>query len=630
MALTPFIEKLVSVYVAGLKGPAGMANVHAWVGLNDLVGVRMPAKSVLSNAASMHRDETLFTLARIAADLANSPGGVLGATARSWTRDLLVQRMTSRDPYEAAISQAVAALADERAIAHAHVIFFLQVMLVARGGRDGQIPTDGYLAFMMLAANDYIPEWPKDDAFPLTQTERSVAPMFLSSIFNRADDVMRSLLRLIDIMGRYPRRDFPVRARWEAVQMEAFGTSFERYAEMFLTPIYLLARAWGDGNVPIIFPQEFAGHCEADTALYQRWFREASITIDDAVVAFGARPLPSGLLGLPPTFFRTPFIDFGDKLVGLSPWHVRDHAVLGTWGKLNDACKRVLGTRSNQTFASAFGYCFEEWCGDLAREAAASPAFCDQLILPSHPGADDEIEDVVLLDGDLVGLFSAKASLVPEAHLKTAESYSDVIAWLRRFFFEEPSEAKKTGYRGGAVQLLDKKIRKIRAGAFENRGLRRDAIIIPAVVCFDNVGESGILYKWLEEECSARGLLEGVRPLTVITPEDYEGLLALGAAGHGICKLLMRKTELSRHWGPLDQFLHGLVDDSIELRLPSMKARFNSLVNRSVARLRDVRKGGPTEQEISEAAYYRWLARGATHGADREDWYEAERALRGM
>src|SRR5580704_3219736 len=119
-----------------------MPNVHSWAGLRDLVHVEMPATKILSNAASFHRDETFFTLARIAADLANSDGGVLGETARSWTRDLLTQRRGSSNPLEAAVSHAVGQLAPERAIAHAHVVFFLQVHAIAKGSASGTIPSD--------------------------------------------------------------------------------------------------------------------------------------------------------------------------------------------------------------------------------------------------------------------------------------------------------------------------------------------------------------------------------------------------------------------------------------------------------------------------------------------------------
>ena len=36
----------------------------------------------------------------------------------------------------------------------------------------------------------------------------------------------------------------------------------------------------------------------------------------------------------------------------------------------------------------------------------------------------------------------------------------------------------------------------------------------------------------------------------------------------------------------------------------------------------------PSYQEIAEAAYHRYLSRGAQHGGDFDDWVEAERDLR--
>jgi hypothetical protein len=37
----------------------------------------------------------------------------------------------------------------------------------------------------------------------------------------------------------------------------------------------------------------------------------------------------------------------------------------------------------------------------------------------------------------------------------------------------------------------------------------------------------------------------------------------------------------------------------------------------------------PSPGEIAEAAYHRYLSRGARHGGDFDDWLEAERDLRG-
>ena len=147
----------------------------------------------------------------------------------------------------------------------------------------------------------------------------------------------------------------------------------------------------------------------------------------------------------------------------------------------------------------------------------------------------------------------------------------------------------------------------------------------------DNVGESGALYNWLERECERRHLFADnrVRPLTVITPENYEGLLALGARGDGICRLLVEKTEQQRKWGPLDRFLSEKVGDSIELRLGAMPSRFRDLANRSIARLREARREeAPTHDQVAHAAYHRWLSRGGGDGRDLEDWLEAERHLR--
>jgi hypothetical protein len=40
-------------------------------------------------------------------------------------------------------------------------------------------------------------------------------------------------------------------------------------------------------------------------------------------------------------------------------------------------------------------------------------------------------------------------------------------------------------------------------------------------------------------------------------------------------------------------------------------------------------QGQPGEDEIARRAYERFLARGGEHGHDQEDWYEAERSVRG-
>ena len=563
-----------------------MVNVRSWTTLNSLVGVAVPTSQLVANIAALDRNETVFTLARIAADLANAKGGVLGEEARAWTHDLLKQRVDSLNPLERAISVEASRLPPGTAIAHAHVLFALQILAIVRGTPGAPPPHDGYLAFLMLAMNDHIPEWPREPTAPLTVLEDVMASMFLCSIFNRSDDPLRFIVRVVGILAEAP-TNLASGVTWEQVEREAFGTSFREYAESFLVPIFFSSKTWGVSTPPIVFPEAWE-KMGPSVDLYRRWLREASMTIDEAVVSFGTRPLPSGLYALPAAFFRTPFLAIEDKLVGLSPWHVRDHAILGTWAKLNAACKRLLKTDSIQIFSSAWGQMFERWCVELAREGASDSHKTERLILPSSPGATDEIEDVIFQDGNVVALLSAKASLVPEATVKSAESPDAAVSWLKRFFFEEPADAKKKEHRGGALHLLDKKIAAIRSGAFEKRGIPKGAVILPCIVSFDNVGEGGALYKWLEEEAHAKGLLfqhGDVRPVTVITPEDYEALLSLRARGAGICELLLEKTEPAAKYGPLDYFLFGKVENPTELRLPSMTTRYEEIVNEALARM---------------------------------------------
>jgi hypothetical protein len=567
-----------------------LVNVSAWATLSELVGVPMSAATLIAYVRALDRDDALFRLARLAAILANSPGSVMGAEARAWTRDLLLQVRESPNAVEAAVTRALDKLPPGRAIAHAHVVYFLQLLFATHASRGGRPVTDAELAFLMLAANDHIPEWAPNEPAPLTNLEAMLGVSFFCTAFNRSDDTMRTLLRIIDIAGHRSERDFPDPKIWEQIQEEAFGTTFEEYVEMFLTPMLLISKSWGAAKPPVMLLDAWKGRNEREARLYEGWFHEASISLENAARVFASRTMTSGLPGLPGEFFRTPFIRQERVLLCVSPWHLRDHAILGTWAKLNAASKKVLGKESNQVFSSAFGYSFEEWCRSIAGEAASSPRFKDTLILPSAPGAEDEIEDVVLREGQYVALFSVKASLVREGCLKTAAHVGDVVTWLQRFFFDDVATARRRGYRGGAALLLDRKVQRLRAGEYEQRGIRRDAVVLPCIVSFDNIGESGILYRWLRESCAARGVLSGtpnVRPVTVLTPEDYEGLFSLVAEGRSICRLLAEKTKGELAEGNLDQFIYERASKDKLMRLTSMKSRFVSLAERSVERMQE-------------------------------------------
>jgi hypothetical protein len=576
-----------------------MEHAKSWTPLSQLVGAKMPVEKILAKVCLFDRREGLFTLCKIASDLANSDGGITGPVARSWTHDLLVQRVGSQDPFEDAVSRAVAQLGQGTAIVHGHVLFLLQFLIVAHGSDTGTRPHDGELAFLMLALNDHIPEW-SEESPGLSTTEEVLGSMLFSTIFNQtSDDPLRFMLRITEIIDGDVEGGPISASDWARMQVEAFGCSFSEYAERFLVPVFMLSRGWGSKEVPVLAPAAWE---KGETAgLYRRWFQEASASIEERTLWKSSAPTGTGLLGLPGAFFRTPFVRVDEKALCFSPWHVKDHASLGTWAKLNAASKTVLGTGSNQRFTSTFGYLFERWCALTAREAAAQRGFKGKLLLPSSPGSEDEIEDVVIVDRGRVVLFSAKSSLVPEASLKSARSLAAIVEWLQRFFFEDKDSAKATGYRAGVLLLLDAKIQRIRAGEYEDRGIAKNALVIPVVVSFDNVGECGILYKWVEAECARRGILSArpqVRPLTVLTPEDYEAMLALGSAGKGTCDLLVEKTRAAERWGRTDAFLHHRYKDGRAMRLPGMIERFDDLTQRSLRRMREGGLFADTAEEV--------------------------------
>ena len=63
------------------------------------------------------------------------------------------------------------------------------------------------------------------------------------------------------------------------------------------------------------------------------------------------------------------------------------------------------------------------------------------------------------------------------------------------------------------------------------------------------------------------------------------------------------------------------------LAVPRRRAATGTRRTAATAKDPAVPRREPTFEEIAEAAYHRYLKRGGGHGADFEDWLEAEREL---
>lgn len=586
----PWGSSLVQVTFESPTSPearVAIASVRKWLRLSDLIEVPMPMAQIVGLVRSFSRMEGVFTLAKIAAAMANSDGGVLSDEARSWTYDLLVQRVGSRDPLEDAVSRALRDGGHRDAIAHGRVIYTLMQMVLAHSPKDGPAPKDGMLAFLMLALNDHIPRW---EGATLSATEEALGALCAESIFNRNfEDPLRFLVRLEAIFSEPPTTGPVSPDEWEKLHQAAFGCSFEDYLESYLAPLLVLSGGWDSKTPPILFKEPWQN--SKSPAQYQAWFRAGAADEDVASAASAKCLFHDGLARPSRPFLETPFIETENRLLAISPWHVRDHASLGTWGKLNDAAKAVFGKKNgNQRFTAAFGYLFERWCQRLAQEAVADPRCSDRVIIAETPGTEDEVEDVVVVNGSFVALISAKAGLVPADCLKAARSLEEIIRWLTRFFIEDGTSAEGRGYCSGALRLLHQKVQNLREGKYEPRGIPRDATVLPVLVTFDHMPGGSMLLKWLGDRTADLGLLSspGVRPLTLLSPPEFEALFALASRGHGVCGLLDRKTQSPNHLSPTDWFLSSVTTERQEMRLPSMEVAFNSITQRTISRLREL------------------------------------------
>ena len=145
----------------------------------------------------------------------------------------------------------------------------------------------------------------------------------------------------------------------------------------------------------------------------------------------------------------------------------------------------------------------EGWCRSVAAEAQKSPCCRGTIHMPTEPGGEDEVEDVVLREGRAIVLFSVKSSVMDAKAAREAISVAKTMEWYTDYFFEK----KGNDYRGGAIRQIDARIRMIQNGKFAAQGIEPHARILPVIVTYDSLGETDALYKWLEICCVKENLL---------------------------------------------------------------------------------------------------------------------------
>jgi hypothetical protein len=216
----------------------------------------------------------------------------------------------------------------------------------------------------------------------------------------------------------------------------------------------------------------------------------------------------------------------------------------GVWFRHLQAAKNLAGNQGTgaQIWHSAFGYQVETWCAAVAECAANARWFKPKLILPSHPGARDEIEDVILVEGRTAVLFSVKSRLVVENVARGAKSRSGLIDWYEKYFFGTKTEK----HRKGVAHLLNDRINLIRAGEFAPR-LPATTRIIPVLVSYDSLCEHTVWYQWFRDRCAEHGVFrqKDVSPPTIARVDEFEMLMAIAQTGESIVALLR---HLEKGW----------------------------------------------------------------------------------
>jgi hypothetical protein len=220
----------------------------------------------------------------------------------------------------------------------------------------------------------------------------------------------------------------------------------------------------------------------------------------------------------------------------------------------------------------------EYWCRRTAGEAKVSNSSA-RILISESAGSPDEIEDVVVVEGDAAVLFSVKSRLMEARAAREAVSPDLTVDWLENFLFEN----KGDDHRGGAVRLLNARIDKLRAGQFEKLGLGRASRVYPVIVTYDNLCALDLHYQWLDQKCQDHRLLQqdGVGPLSLARLEEFEDLMALPQQGRSIIDLL-RKRESTDKNRRLDQILY---EKGRPKRLPFFELEHTKLQARIMTRL---------------------------------------------
>ena len=522
--------------------------------------------------------------------VANDPSGPSRSSAQRWARKALSALTGSSDAL-IAHGKRWASSGDNSVIVHEESLDYAQHLVLLYGAEEGPAPADCELVLWILGCSQLIGGWEIEDTTGMTPTEAMISEQSRVARFNNSEEPVTLLVRVAELFNERPfAGKLAAETTWNAIEQAAFGCSFSEHFETRVLPWFIQSFAWGkaDGVFPIIEPKEWVKNSGAVGDQIVDWLWKQARTREQLVEQIRASMNGLALPRAPSALLYNPIVKISDELIAVaSPWKVLAYLRTGIWFAFMEGTKAVLGKNALQDWTSAFGYMFEQWLRKVARDAETDD-FKGQVLLPEHPGSEDEIDDVVVLEGKTVILFSAKARLIEKSVSRDAKSKRMVIDWHRKFLFAE----EERSYRVGAVRQFNANIEKIRAGKFPN--VPKDARIVPVLVTYDMMCEEALLYEWIEQRCASLGLLQqpNVAPLSIAHVHDFERLFGRASRGLSLAQFF-RERETSWKRRRLQNQIGVTAPGE---RLAQLQARFVELMNSTSTRL----FGKPLSPEINE------------------------------
>lgn len=312
---------------------------------------------------------------------------------------------------------------------------------------------------------------------------------------------------------------------------------------------------------------------------------------------------------------------------------------------------RILGLGAANVF-STFGQHFENYVQRLVVDLNGGVPEKQRGHVSGNPelqnkttGVKREVSDVTVTFDDSIVLMESKAVWLKDQIL-TETNPGKFWEHIREKYGVSIDKANNKDERKGVAQLAD----SIKALAHKDTTLSDSKVFTPAIkrvfpvlVVHDHLlsttGFANILAtdfaRLLEQkDFSTTGYFDynglQIANLFVATINEIESLAGTGSE-LSIQQHLetMNSKDPSRVWISVQDYVSQFVPDKKQGVSPLIKLS-QDMMNRA-ARILFGEAADPqlaSHKEISEAAYFRWINRGCHHGADWDDWYNAEKETR--